>query len=146
MKSFKEIVLNLRENEYYLKLLHILVLNGLLDIFEEELKDGKIDYLPLILNLMTFLHKNKKLFKDFTPDSIENIIIISVDELLTKKFNIEIDEKQLEMALELLKNTQMYKSIYKHIKNLTMKLYYKIKKNLCGCYSKPTIKLEQGSI
>tara|TARA_Y100001973_G_C5143650_1_gene304235 strand:+ start:328 stop:768 length:441 start_codon:yes stop_codon:yes gene_type:complete len=146
MKTFKEIVLNLRENEYYLKLIHILVLNGLLDIFEEELKDGKIDYLPLILNLMTFLHKNKKLFKDFTPDSIENIIIISVDELLSKKFNIEIDEKQLEMALELLKNTQLYRTIYRKIKNLSMKVFYKIKKNVCGCYSKPKVKLEQGSI
>jgi hypothetical protein len=146
MKTFKETVLNLRENEYYLKLIRLLVLNGLLDIFEEELKDGKIDYLPLILNLMTFLHKNKTLFKDFTPDSIENIIIISVDELLNKKFNIEIDEKQLEMALELLKNTELYRTMYRKIKNLSMKLFYKIKRNICGCYSKPTVELEQGSI
>ena len=90
MKNFKETVLHLRENEYYIKLINILVVNGLLDIFEEELNDGKIDYLPLILNLMTFLDINKRLFKDFTPDSIENIIIISVDEILTKKYNIEI--------------------------------------------------------
>tara|TARA_B100001769_G_C21588425_1_gene332217 strand:- start:37 stop:477 length:441 start_codon:yes stop_codon:yes gene_type:complete len=146
MKSFKAIVLELRENEYYNKLINILLVNGLLDIFEEELKDGKIDYLPLMLNLMTFLHTNKKLFKDFTPDSVENIIIISVDELLTKKYNIEIDEKQLDIALQLLKNTQMYKTIYKTIKSLMMKLYYKLKKTSCGCYSKPVIKLERGSI
>ena len=95
MKKFKTVVLELRENDYYNKLINILLVNGLLDIFEEELKDGKIDYLPLILNLMEFLHKHKKLFKDFTPDSIENIIIISVDELLTKKYNIEIDEKHV---------------------------------------------------
>ena len=146
MKSFKAIVSELRENEYYNKLINILLVNGLLDIFEEELKDGKIDYLPLILNLMTFLHTNKKLIKDFTPDSIENIIIISVDELLTKKYNIEIDEKQLDMALQLLKNTQMYKTIYRAIKSVMMKLYYKLKKTSCGCYSKPVIKLEPGSI
>lgn len=146
MKTFKAIVLELRENDYYIKLINILLVNGLLDIFEEELKDGKIDYLPLMLNLMTFLHTNKKLFKDFTPDSIENIIIISVDELLTKKYNIEIDEKQLDIALQLLKNTQMYKTVYKTIKSLIMKLYYKLKKTSCGCYSKPVIKLEQGSI
>ena len=128
MKSFKAIVSELRENEYYNKLINILLVNGLLDIFEEELKDGKIDYLPLILNLMTFLHTNKKLIKDFTPDSIENIIIISVDELLTKKYNIEIDEKQLDMALQLLKNTQMYKTIYRAVKSVMMRLYYKLKK------------------
>lgn len=146
MKTFKAVVLELRKNDYYIKLINIFTVNGLLDIFEEELKDGKIDYLPLMLNLMTFLHNNKKLFKDFTPDSIENIIIISVDELLTKKYNIEIDEKQLDIALQLLKNTQMYKTIYKTIKGLMMKLYYKLKNTTCGCYSKPVIKLEQGSI
>ena len=146
MNSFKAIVLELRENDYYIKLINILLVNGLLDIFEEELKDGKIDYLPLMLNLMTFLHANKKLFKDFTPDSVENIIIISVDELLTKKYNMEIDEKQLDIALQLLKNTQLYKTIYKTIKSLMMKLYYKLKKTPCGCYSKPVIKLERGSI
>jgi len=146
MKTFKAVVLELRENDYYIKLINILLVNGLLDIFEEELKDGKIDYLPLMLNLMTFLHNNKKLFKDFTPDSIENIIIISVDELLTKKYKREIDAKQLDIALQLLKNTQMYKTIYKTIKSFMMKLYYKLKKTSCGCYSKPVIKLEQGSI
>lgn len=146
MKNFKETVLHLRENEYYIKLINILVVNGLLDIFEEELNDGKIDYLPLILNLMTFLHINKRLFKDFTPDSIENIIIISVDEILTKKYNIEIEEKQLYMALRLLKNTEMYKTIYRGVKNMMMKLYYKLKKTSCGCYSKPVIKLERDSI
>jgi hypothetical protein len=146
MKSFKAIVLELRENDYYIKLINILLVNGLLDIFEEELKDCKIDYLPLILNLMTFLHTHKRLFKDFTPDSIENIIIISVDELLTKKYKIEIDEKQLYIALQLLKNTHMYKTIYREIKSILMRLYYKLKKTSCGCYSKPIIKLEQGSI
>ena len=146
MKSFKNIVLDLRKNEYYTKLVNILLVNGLLDIFEEELKDGKIDYLPLILNLTTFLHTNKKLFKDFTPDSIENIIITSVDELLTKKYNIEIDDKQLDMALQLLKNTDMYKTIYRAIKSVMMRIYYKLKKTSCGCYPKPIIKLEQGSI
>jgi len=146
MKNFKETVLHLRENEYYIKLINILVVNGLLDIFEEELNDGKIDYLPLILNLMTFLDINKRLFKDFTPDSIENIIIISVDEILTKKYNIEIEEKQLYMALRLLKNTEMYKTIYRGVKNMMMKLYYKLKKTSCGCYSKPVIKLERDSI
>ena len=57
-----------------------------------------------------------------------------------------MDEKQIEMALELLKNTQMYRTMYRTIKNLSMKLYYKLKKNVCGCYPKHTIKLEQGSI
>ena len=58
--EIKKLILKLRSNEYYTSLMEILVVNGLLDIFEEELKDNKIDYLPLTLNLLKFLESNKK--------------------------------------------------------------------------------------
>ena len=135
MSDIKNIVSDLKKNEYYMKILNILLLNGLLDIFEEELKDGKIDYLPLMLNLMEFLQINKGLFRDFTSKSIEKIIILSVDEILTKKFSIDIDEKQLNMALQLLKNTQMYTTLYKSIKRISWKIYNKIKSIKFNCYT-----------
>ena len=146
MTDIKTLIPNLRKNEYYSKLINILVLNGLLDIFEDEFKDNKIDYLPLILNIITFLHTNRRLFNKFSPESMENIIIISVDEVLTKKFNIEIDDKQLEMALQLLRNSQLYKSVYKGLKNLILKIYNRLK--LLNCYKAKakTVTLELNSI
>ena len=79
--EIKKLILKLRSNEYYTSLMEILVVNGLLDIFEEELKDNKIDYLPLTLNLLKFLESNKKYYRNFSSDTFENIIILSIDEV-----------------------------------------------------------------
>lgn len=144
MTDFTNTISDIRKNEYYSKLINILVLNGLLDIIHDEFNDGKIDYLPFILNIMTFLHTNKKLMNNFTSDSLEKIIILSVDEILTKKFNTKLDEKQLDLAIQLLKNTQMYKTLYKRVKDLLLRLYYKTKS--LNCYKKPAIFLEPNSI
>ena len=135
MSELQRVIITLRSKPYYKRLMEILVINGLLDIFEEELKDGKIDYLPLMLNLMEFLQINKGLFRDFTSKSIEKIIILSIDEILTRKFSIDIDEKQLNMALQLLKNTQMYTTLYKSIKRIAWKTYNKIKSIKFNCYT-----------
>tara|TARA_B110000858_G_C17555692_1_gene360183 strand:+ start:210 stop:644 length:435 start_codon:yes stop_codon:yes gene_type:complete len=144
MTDFTNTISDIRKNEYYSKLINILVLNGLLDIIHDEFNDGKIDYLPFILNIMTFLHSNKKLMNNFTSDSLEKIIILSVDEILTKKFNAKLDEKQLDLAIQLLKNTQMYKTLYKRVKDLLLRLYYKTKS--LNCYKKPVIVLAPNSI
>jgi len=143
MTDIKTLIPNLRKNENYSKLINILVLNGLLDIFEDEFKDNNIDYFTLILNILTFLYNNKKLFNKFPPGSFENIIIISVDEVLTKKFNIELDDKQLEMAFKLLKNSELYNSLYKRFKNLIFKIYSLVKQ--LNCYKTKTVSLELNS-
>jgi len=144
MTDIENLIKDLRQNEYYSKLINILVLNGLLDIVEDEFEDGKIDYLPLILNVMTFLHTNKKLMSNFTSGTLEKIIILSVYEILTKKFNTQLDEKQLNLAIQLLKNTQLYKTMYKRVKDLALILYYKLKS--LNCYKEPVIILEPNSI
>ena len=42
MTTLKETILHLKSKRYYVNLMEILVVNGLLDIFEEELQDNKI--------------------------------------------------------------------------------------------------------
>ncbi len=136
MKNYKIVVEQLKTKDYYVKLLNILLLNGLLDVFEDEIKDGKIDYLPLIVNVLTFLIENKKLYKNFTSDTFEKILILSIDEILTKKFNLEIEDDKLELALSLIKNSWLFTSTLKYIKDVFIKLYYKIK---CSCKNKQDV-------
>ncbi len=140
MHEIKNLIEHLRSKDYYVRLMEILVVNGLLDIFEEEIRDGKIDYLPLIINLLTFLQENAKHYKNFSSDKFENIIILSVDEILSKKFQIEIDEKQLEMALQLIKNSYLFQTFWKMTKDFFIKLYYKSKCK--SCYKNDTVIIE----
>lgn len=140
MHEIKNLIEHLRLKDYYIRLLEILVVDGLLDIFEEELSDGKIDYLHLTLNLLTFLQTNAKHYKNFTSDKFENIIILSIDEILTKKFQIDLDEKQLNMALKLIKNSYLFKSFWTLTKDLFIKLYYKC--NCKPCYNPDNVTIE----
>jgi len=122
--------------------MEILVVNGLLDIFEEELKDGKIDYLPLTLNLLKFLEKNKKHYRNFSSDKFENIIILSIDEVLNKKFKIDLDEEQLKMILEIVKNSYLFKTSIIFVKDVLIKLYYKCKCKCKSCYNADVVEFE----
>lgn len=124
MKNIVDTIKTLRENEYYVKLMEELLVAGLLDIFDEELKDGKIDYLPLILNLLKFLNDNKSRFKKFSSRTFENIIVLSIDEILKKKFNLDLDEKQINDVLELVKNSFLFVTATQWIKDKFIILYY----------------------
>ena len=132
--KIKKLILKLRSNEYYTSLMEILVVNGLLDIFEEELKDNKIDYLPLTLNLLKFLESNKKHYRNFSSDTFQNIIILSIDEVLNKKFKIDLEEEQLEMILQLVRNSYLFKTGITIIKDIFIKIYYKCKCKCKSCY------------
>ena len=144
MSEIQILVKSLRSKKYYTRLMEILVVNGLLDIFEEELKDGKIDYLPLTLNLLKFLEKNKKHYRNFSSDKFENIIILSIDEVLNKKFKIDLDEEQLKMVLEIVKNSYLFKTSIIFVKDVLIKLYYKCKfKCKCkSCYNADVVEFE----
>lgn len=132
----KDQIEELRNNEYYTKLLEELVLDGLLDIISDELEDGKIDYLPLIANLLTFLNKNKKKYRNFSSRTFENIIILTIDEILTKKFNLDLDEKQIENALNLVKNSFLVVNISQWLKDRLIIFYYDYLLNISCCKSK----------
>ena len=142
MSEIQILVKSLRSKKYYTRLMEILVVNGLLDIFEEELKDGKIDYLPLTLNLLKFLEKNKKHYKNFSSDKFENIIILSIDEVLNKKFKIDLDEEQLKMVLEIVKNSYLFKTSIILIKDVLIKVYYKCKCKCKSCYNTDVVEFE----
>jgi hypothetical protein len=131
MTNIKELVEKLRQKPYYVKLLNILVVNGLLDIIETELEDGKIDYLPLAVNLIRFLNQNKKHYRNFNTDTFEKILILSIDEILTVKFKIDIDEEHISLALDLLRSSYLFKSIISVVKDLFIKMYYNIKCRKC---------------
>lgn len=140
MTAIRDLINKLRADSYYVRLMEILVINGLLDIFEEEIRDGKIDYLPLILNLIKFLEKNKKHYRNFSSDTFESIIILSVDEIINKKFQINLDEEQLKMVLELVKNSYLFKSLLTFAKDFLIKMYYKCKCK--SCYSSADVIIE----
>ena len=142
MSEIQILVKSLRSKKYYTRLMEILVVNGLLDIFEEELKDGKIDYLPLTLNLLKFLEKNKKHYRNFSSDKFENIIILSIDEVLNKKFKIDLDEEQLKMILEIVKNSYLFKTSIIFVKDVLIKLYYKCKCKCKSCYNADVVEFE----
>lgn len=129
--EFQSLVKKLRSKPYYIKLLNVLVLNGLLDVYEEEIKDGKIDYLPFIVNVLKFLKNNKKYYKNFSSDTFEKILILSIDEILTTKFKLELDEKEIKNILELINDTYLIKSLISSIKDLFIKFYYKLKCDKC---------------
>lgn len=143
MTAIRDLINKLREDSYYVRLMEILVINGLLDIFEEEIRDGKIDYLPLTLNLIKFLEKNKKHYRNFSSDTFESIIILSIDEIINKKFQINLDEEQLKMVLELVKNSYLFKSTITFVKDFLIKMYYRCKCKSCYSSSDVIIELDK---
>ena len=124
------LIKKLRSKEYYNKLLDILVLNGLLDIIELEMSDGKIDYIPLVINLLKFLKANKKHYSNFSSDTFEKILILSADEILTKKFKLELSEQEINNVLELIRDSYLIRTSLNKIKDILIKMYYKLK---CKC-------------
>jgi len=127
----KELIQNLRCKPHYIKLLNILVLNGLLDIIEYELKDDRVNYIELTLNIVEFLNKNKKHYTRFSSEKFHKIIILCADEILTKKFKIDLDSEQLESILKLLKNSYLIKMVYYRIRDFFVNVYNGIKCNNC---------------
>lgn len=127
----QELIIKLRSKSHYKKLLNILVLNGLLDIVENELKDGHVNYIQLVADVLIFLNKNKKHYSKFSSDKFDRIIILCIDEILTKKFKLTLDSEQLELVLNLLKNSYLVRNIIKYIKDTFINLYHKIKCKSC---------------
>jgi len=123
----KEILPVIRNKDYYIKLLTNLRNNGLYDI----ISDKEFDYSMLLFKLLDFLNKNKKYIQNFQSKDFEKIIILCVDEILTHKFSIEVDYEKLDIVLNLLKNTYLFKTTFLAVKDFTLKMYYKYRCNFC---------------
>ena len=123
----KEKITEIRNKDYYIKLLNRLRNNGLYDILTEE----ELDYPKIVLKVINFLNENKKYVKNFQSKDFEYIIILCIDEILTKKYNVEIDHEKLEIVLNLVKNSYLIKTTLLRIKDTFLKFYYKYKCKFC---------------
>ena len=54
-----------------------------------------------------------------------------VDEILTKKFNVDIEDEKIEAVLQLLKNSYLVRSIINKLFDSIIKFYYYIKCSSC---------------
>jgi hypothetical protein len=123
----KEKILEMRNKDYYIKLLSNFKNNGLYDVITEP----DIDYSLLVINLLHFLKKNKKYIKNFRSKDFENILVLCIDEILTKKFNVDVDHEKLNVVILLVKNSYLSKTIFLYIKDTGLKMYYKYRCNFC---------------
>jgi len=125
--NIKEDIINLRNKDYYIKLLNRLRHNGLYELFTDE----EVDYPKIVLKVIEFLNQNKKFIKNFQSKDFEKIIILCIDEILTKKYNIDVDYEKLEIVLNLVKNSYLIKTVFIRVKDIFLKNYYKYKCKFC---------------
>jgi len=123
----KEKIITLRSKDYYIKLLNHLRHNGLYELLTDE----ELDYPKIVLKVIDFLNTNKKYIKNFQSKDFEKIIILCVDEILSKKYNIDIDYEKLEIVLNLVKNSYLIKTTFIRIKDISLKYYYRYRCKFC---------------
>ena len=123
----KEKITDSRNKDYYIKLLNHLRHNGLYEVFTDE----DLDYAKIVLKVIDFLNKNKKYIKNFQSKDFEKIIVLCIDEILTKKYNIDIDHEKLEIVLNLVKNSYLIRTSFTRVKDTFLKIYYRYKCKFC---------------
>lgn len=123
----KEKITDSRNKDYYIKLLNRLRHNGLYEVF----KDEDLDYAKIVLKVIDFLNTNKKYIKNFQSKDFEKIIILCIDEILTKKYNVDIDHEKLEIVLNLVKNSYLIRTSFTRVKDTFLMIYYRYKCNFC---------------
>ena len=102
----------LKEETVYKRVLDELKIKGLDKLYIKRTES--IDYLDIILAVVNFLEKNKKVLKNVTQDQFENIVVIVIDEIL-EELEIDMSEEQIEKIMELLKNSLLVKKVSKYL-------------------------------
>jgi hypothetical protein len=102
----------LKEETVYKKVLKELKVKGLDKLYINRTET--VDYLDIILAVINFLEKNKKVLKNVTQDQFENIVVIVIDEIL-EEMKIDTTEEQIEKIMELLKNSLLVKKVSKYL-------------------------------
>lgn len=120
----------LKENVNYQKIIKELKLKGLDKLYIR--KTESIDYFDIILSVITFVECNKKTIKKLNTQTLENIVIILIDEILEQS-EINVSEEQLEKILSLLKNSLLVQKTSKFLIRKAKELYVVLKSKLCTC-------------
>ena len=114
----------LKEETVYKRVLDELKIKGLDKLYIKRTES--IDYLDIILAVVNFLEKNKKVLKNVTQDQFENIVVIVIDEIL-EEMEIDMSEEQIEKIMELLKNSLLVKKVSKYLIDKFKIVYNNIK-------------------
>jgi len=114
----------LKEETVYKKVLKELKVKGLDKLYINRTET--VDYLDIILAVINFLEKNKKVLKNVTQDQFENIVVIVIDEIL-EEMKIDTTEEQIEKIIELLKNSLLVKKVSKYLIDKFKVIYNNIK-------------------
>lgn len=114
----------LKEETVYKRVLDELKVKGLDKLYIKRTES--IDYLDIILAVVNFLEKNKKVLKNVTQDQFENIVVIVIDEIL-EEMKIDTTEEQIEKIMELLKNSLLVKKVSKYLIDKFKVIYNNIK-------------------
>jgi uncharacterized protein YciU (UPF0263 family) len=114
----------LKEETLYKRVIDELKIKGLDKLYIK--RTDRIDYLDIILAVINFLEKNKKVLKNVTQDQFENIVIIVIDEIL-EEIKIDISEEQIEKIIELLKNSLLVRKVSKYLIDKFKIIYNNIK-------------------
>lgn len=120
----------LKENDNYQKIIKELKLKGLDKLYIQ--KTDTIDYFDIILSVLNFVEYNKKVIKKLNSETLENIVVILVDEILEQS-NINVTEEQIEKILSLLKNSLLVQKTSKFFIKKAKELYILLKNKLCTC-------------
>jgi uncharacterized protein YciU (UPF0263 family) len=121
----------LKEESIYKRIIDELKIKGLDKLYIKT--TDTIDYLDIILIVLDFLEKNKKVLKNVTQDQFENITIIVIDEIL-EEMKINITEQQIEKIMELLKNSLLVRKVSNYLVvkfKIIFKNFKKLIKNKC---------------
>lgn len=114
----------LKQENVYKRVLDELKVKGLDKLYIKRTES--IDYLDIILAVVNFLEKNKKVLKNVTEDQFENIVVIVIDEIL-EEMKIDMSKEQIEKIIELLKNSLLVKKVSKYLINKFKNIYGKTK-------------------
>lgn len=130
---------HIRNKKYYAKVLSELKLQGLLTIVQDIMnEDREINYISLTIRVIEFLQKNKKIFRSFTQDKFEKILLISIDEILRSN-DISLREEDIELIMTLLRNSFLIKKAGLFLRDIWLKFYYFTQKKCKSCTSSSSV-------
>lgn len=134
----------LKEETIYKRVLDELKMKGLNKLYVKRTEN--VDYLDIILEVINFFNKNKKVLKNFSQEQFENILVIVIDEIL-EEMKIDVSEEQIEKIIELLKNSLLIKKVSKYLIDKFKFIYNKFK-NLINnkCYKDSNQVIEPSKI